>query len=108
MQMLLKASSELRTCIRNNSTRHSMQANNLRDVQLSIVGGSVCGTYRDKMSRFGQTVNNHPYGVVPFLGEGKANNEIHADFFPDIRVCILKPIYLRLHVRNATIITMII
>jgi len=36
--MFLEVGSELRTSIRNNSARHSVQLNDLEEVQLNIVG----------------------------------------------------------------------
>ena len=80
--MFPEASSELRTSIKNNSASHPVQLNYLREVQLSIVGWSVCRSYRNEISSLGQAINNHPYRIVPFLSRGKPNNEIHADFFP--------------------------
>ena len=80
--MFLEAGSELRTSIRNNSARHSVQFNDLREVQLSIVGWSVCRSYQNEMSWLGQAINNHPYGIVTFLSRAKPNNEIQADFLP--------------------------
>ena len=44
-----KAGSELRTSIRNNNAGHSVQLNDLRKVQLSIVGWSVCRMYGNEM-----------------------------------------------------------
>ena len=46
--MFPEVGSELRTSIRNNSVRHSVQFNDLREVQLNIVGWSVCRMYENE------------------------------------------------------------
>jgi hypothetical protein len=67
MQLLPEASYELGTSIRNDGLRHTMQTQDARNIQFSVLGKSG---------------DDHPNGVQLAVGERQTHNEIHTDVFP--------------------------
>jgi hypothetical protein len=82
MQPLLEASDELGPSVRNDGLWHTMQAQDARNIQFSVLLSTVEGVHRIVMSRLGKSVNDHPNRVKLAVGEGQAHNEIHTDVFP--------------------------
>jgi hypothetical protein len=82
IQLLLEASDELETLIRNDCLRHTMQIQDVRNIQLSVLYSHVEGVHRNEMSRLGKSVDNYPNGVKLVAGERQTHNEIYTDVFP--------------------------
>jgi hypothetical protein len=69
MQLLIEASYELGTSIRNDGLRHTMQTQDARNIQLSILFSHVEGVHWNKMSGLGKSVDDYPDGVKLGAGE---------------------------------------
>jgi hypothetical protein len=82
MQLLPEVSYELGTPIKNDGLRHTMQTQDVRNIQLSILFSPVEGVHRNKMSGLGKPVDDYPDGVKLAAGERWTHNEIHTDVFP--------------------------
>src|SRR6185312_12634500 len=82
MELLPESRSELRPSVRYDLLGHTMQADNLRDVQLCKSSTGVSSVHWNEVSNLCQTIHYYPYGVVPFLSTGQSNNEVHSDFLP--------------------------
>jgi hypothetical protein len=82
IQLLLEASYELGTSIRNDSLQHSMQTQDVRNIQLGILFSPVASVHWDEMSGLGKSVDDDPDGVKLAAGERQTHNEIHTDVFP--------------------------
>jgi hypothetical protein len=67
MQLLPEASDELGPSVRNDGLQHTMQTQDMRNIQLSVLLSSVEGV--------------HPNGVQLAAGERQTHNEIHTDIF---------------------------
>jgi hypothetical protein len=59
-----------------------MQSNYFLEIHPGEGGSSVGSIYWCEVSNLGKTVNYDPDGIIPFLGPGQSNHEIHAYFFP--------------------------
>jgi hypothetical protein len=59
-----------------------MQSNNLIKIDFGILLGRISGMHRKKVTSFGKSINNYPYGIMLLRCAGKTNDEIHADVFP--------------------------
>jgi hypothetical protein len=81
MQLLPEASDKLGTSVRNDGLRHTMQAQDARNIQFSVLLSPVEGVHRNVLSRLSKLVDDHPNGVKLAVGEGQAHNEIHTDVF---------------------------
>jgi hypothetical protein len=90
IQLLPGASDELGTSVRNDGLRHTMQAQDVRNIQFSVLLSPVKGVHRNVMSRLGKSVDDHPNGVKLAVAEGQAHNEIHTDVFPFLGRNILR------------------
>jgi hypothetical protein len=82
MQLLLEASDELGTSIRNDGLRHTMHTHDARNIQLDVLFSPVEGVHWNEMSGLGKSVNDYPNGVKLAAGERETHNEIHTDVFP--------------------------
>jgi hypothetical protein len=82
MQLLSEASHELGSLVRNDGLWHTMQTQDVRNIQLSILLNHVEGVHRNEMSRLGKSVDDYPNRVKLAAGERQAHNEIHTDVFP--------------------------
>jgi hypothetical protein len=82
MQLLPKASYELGTSIRNNDLWHTMQTQDVRNIQLSVLFSPVTGVHWNEMSELGKLINDYPDGVKLVASERHTHNEIHTDVFP--------------------------
>jgi hypothetical protein len=81
MQLLPEVSDELRLLVRNDGLWHTMQSQDARIIQLSVLLSHVEGVHRNKMSRLGKSIDDYPNGVKLVAGERQAHNEIHIDVF---------------------------
>jgi hypothetical protein len=81
MQLLLGASDELGTSVKNDFVRHTMQAHDVRNIQFSVLLSPVEGAYRNQMSRLGKPGDDYPNRVKLAASERQAHNEIHTDVF---------------------------
>jgi hypothetical protein len=79
MQLLLEVSDELRSSIKNDGLWHTMQAQDARNIQLSIFFSPVEGVHRNEVSRLDKSVNDYPNRVKLAAGERQTHNEIHTD-----------------------------
>jgi hypothetical protein len=82
MQLLLEASDELGPSVRNDGLQHTMQAQDVRNIQLNVLLSPAEGVHLNEMSRLGKSVNDYPNGVKLVAGDRQAHNEIHIDVFP--------------------------
>jgi hypothetical protein len=82
MQLLPEASDELGPSVRNDGLQHTMQTQDTRNIQLSVLLSSVEGVHQNEMSRLGKSDDDYPNGVQLAAGERQAHNEIHTDIFP--------------------------
>jgi hypothetical protein len=63
MQLLLEASDELGTLIRNDGLRHTMQTQDVRNIHLGVLFSPVEGVHQNEMSGLGESVDDYPNGV---------------------------------------------
>jgi hypothetical protein len=82
MQLLLEASYELGTSIRNNGLRHTMQTRDARNIQLDVLFSPVAGVHWNEMSGLGKSIDDYLDGVKLAAGERQTHNKIHIDVFP--------------------------
>jgi hypothetical protein len=82
MQLLLEASYELGTSIRNNGLRHTMQTRDARNIQLDVLFSPVAGVHWNEMSGLGKSIDDYLDGVKLAAGERQTHNKIHTDVFP--------------------------
>jgi hypothetical protein len=82
MQLLPEASDKLGTSIGNNGLQHTMQTQDMRNIQLSVIFSPVEGVHWNEMSRLGKSVDNYPNGVKFVAGERQTHNKIQIDVFP--------------------------
>jgi hypothetical protein len=61
---------------------HNMQTQDASNIQFIILLSPVVGVHQNEMSRLGEPINGHPYGVKLAGRERQTHNEIHADVFP--------------------------
>jgi hypothetical protein len=82
MQLLSEASDKLGPLVRNDGLRHTMWAQDVRNIQFSVLLSHVEGMYQNEMSRLGKPIDDYQNGVKLAAGERQAHNEIHTDVFP--------------------------
>jgi hypothetical protein len=82
MQLLLEASNELGTSIKNDGLWHTIQTQDARNIQLGVLFSPVEGVHWNEMSKLGKSVDDYPNGVKLAVGERQPHNEIHTDVFP--------------------------
>jgi hypothetical protein len=82
MQLLPEVSYELGTLIKNNGLWHTMQTQDARNIQLTILFSPVEGVHWNEMSGLDKLVDDYPDGVKLATGERQIHNEIHTDVFP--------------------------
>jgi hypothetical protein len=64
IQQLLEMSDKLGSSIGNDGLGHAMQTQDVSDVQLGVLLSHVVGVYQNEMSRLGELIHNHPYGII--------------------------------------------
>jgi hypothetical protein len=72
MQPLPEVRDELGTSVRNDGLWHTMQAQDARNIQFSILLGPIEGVHQNGMSGLGKSVNNHPKGVKLTVNEDRS------------------------------------
>jgi hypothetical protein len=82
MQLLLEASDEPGPLVRNDGLRHTMQTQDMRNIQLGILFSTVEGVHWIEMSVLGKSIDDYPDRVKLAVGERQTHNEIHTDVFP--------------------------
>jgi hypothetical protein len=82
MQLLLEASDELGPSVRNDGLRHTMQTQDVRNIQLNVLLSPVEGVHQNEMSRLGKSVDDYLNGVKLATRERQTHNEIHTVVFP--------------------------
>jgi hypothetical protein len=82
MQLLPEASDRLGTSIGDDGLWHTMQTQDMRNIQLDTLFSLVEGVHRNEMNVLGKSVDDYPNGVKLAAGERQAHNEIHTDVFP--------------------------
>jgi hypothetical protein len=82
MQLLPEVSYELGTSIRNDGLQHTMQTQDVRNIQLGVLFSPVAGVHWNEMSELGKSVDDYPDGVKLAVGERQTYNEIHMNIFP--------------------------
>jgi hypothetical protein len=82
MQPLPELSDELGPPVRNDGLWHTMQAQDARNIQFSVLLSPVEGVHHNVMSRLGKSVDGHPNEVQLAASERQAQNKIHIDVFP--------------------------
>jgi hypothetical protein len=81
MQLLPKVSDELGPPVRNDGLWHTMQTQDVRNIQFSVLLSPVEGVHWDEMSGLGKSVDDHPNGVKLAVGERQTHNKIHTNVF---------------------------
>jgi hypothetical protein len=56
-------SDKLGSSVKNDSLGHTMETQDLSNIQFSVLLSLVVGVHRNEMYRLGEPINNHPYGV---------------------------------------------
>ena len=69
IQLLPEASDELGPSVRNDGLRHTIQTQDVRNIQLSVLLSPVEGVHLNEMSRHGKSVDDYPDGVKLAAGE---------------------------------------
>jgi hypothetical protein len=82
MQSFLKLQSKLSPYIRHNLLWHSMQTDYPRHIQLYYLRPRVGGLDRYKVSNLGQSIHNHPNGIIARLHSRQSHDKIHGNRFP--------------------------
>jgi hypothetical protein len=82
MQLLPEMREKLGTSVRNDGLGHTMQTQDVSNIQFSVVLSPVVGVHQNKMSRLGEPVNDHPDGIKLVGRERQTHNDIHTDVFP--------------------------
>jgi hypothetical protein len=82
MQLLLEASDEPGPSVRNDGLWHTMQAQDARNIQFSILLSPVEGVHQNEMSRHDKPVDDYLNGVKLAAGERQNHNKIHTDVLP--------------------------
>jgi hypothetical protein len=82
MHLLLEGSDELGPSVRNDGLRHTMQAQDARNIQFSVLFSPVEGGHQNGMSKLGKSVDDYTNGVKLVADERWSHNEIHTDVFP--------------------------
>jgi hypothetical protein len=90
MQLLLEMSDRLEFSIKNDGLRHTMQTQDASNIQFSVLLSSVVHVQWNEISRLGEPINDHPYGIKLVGRERQTYNEIHADVFPFLGRNILR------------------
>jgi hypothetical protein len=81
-QQLPEASNELGPSVRSDGLWDTMQTQDTRNIQFSILFSLVDDVHRNEMSGHGKSVDDYPNGVKLAAGERQTDNEIHTDIFP--------------------------
>jgi hypothetical protein len=82
MQLLPKMSDKLGPSVRNDGLRHTMQTQDVRNIQFHVLLSPVEGVHQNERSRLGESIDDYPDGTKPAGGERQTHNKIHADVFP--------------------------
>jgi hypothetical protein len=69
MQLLPEASDELGPLVRNDGLWHTMQAQDVRNIQLSVFLSPVEGAHQNGMSGLSKSADDYPNGVKLAAGE---------------------------------------
>jgi hypothetical protein len=69
VQLLSEVSDELGPSFRNDGLWHTMQTQDARNIQLSILLSPVEGVHRNEMSRLGKSIDDYSDGVKLAAGE---------------------------------------
>jgi hypothetical protein len=64
MQLLAKMSNKLESWDRNDGLGHTMQTQVVSKVQLDVLLSPIVGVHQNEMSRFGELIHDHPYGIT--------------------------------------------
>jgi hypothetical protein len=72
MQLLPEVSDELGPSVRNDGLRHTMQAQDVRNIQFSVLLSPVEGAHQNGMSGLGKSVDDYPNGVKLAAGEDRS------------------------------------
>ena len=59
-----------------------MKTDDSGDVEIGKLVPGIGGLGRNEVCYLGESVDNHPYGIMSSIRLGQSSNEIHSDFFP--------------------------
>jgi hypothetical protein len=82
MQLLPKTSDKLGPSVKNDDLGHTMQTQDVSNLQFNVLLSPVVGVYRNEVSKLAEPIHNHPDGLKLVGRERQTHNEIHADVFP--------------------------
>jgi hypothetical protein len=82
MQLLSEMSDKLGSSVRNDGLGHTMLTQDVSNIQLSVLLNLVVGVHRNEMTRLGEPIDDHLYGIEFAGRERETHNEIRADVFP--------------------------
>jgi hypothetical protein len=63
MQLLPKMSDKLGSSVRNDGLGHTMQTQDARNIQFTILLSPIVGVHRNEMSKLGKSVDDYTDGV---------------------------------------------
>jgi hypothetical protein len=81
MYLLPESSDELGPSVRNDGLRHTMQTQDARNIQLSVLFSPIEGVHWNEMSGLGKLIDDYQNGVKLAAGERQSHNEIHTYVF---------------------------
>jgi len=84
MKLLPESASELAVLVRDNSGRHSMEAENIVKKNAGDIGGSVCGPVSGKVDLLGEFVNKHNDSVMPSWCLWQLGDKVHGNGLPSL------------------------
>jgi hypothetical protein len=82
VQLLPETSNKLGPSIINDGLGHNMQTHDVSNIQFSVLLSPIVGVHRNKVSRLGEPIHDHPDGIKLVGRERQTHNGIHADIFP--------------------------
>jgi hypothetical protein len=74
-----RMSDKLASSVRNGGLGHTMQAHDASNIQLHVLFSPVVGVHRNEMSKLGELVDDHPYGVKLVGRERQSDSRMSLD-----------------------------
>jgi hypothetical protein len=69
MQLLPETSNKLGTSVGNDALQHTMQAQDARNIQFSVLLSPIEGVHWNEMNTLGKSADDYPNGVKLAVGE---------------------------------------
>jgi hypothetical protein len=81
VQLLPEMSDKLGPSVRNDGLGHTMQTQDVSNIQFNILLCTVVGVHQNEVSRVSKSIHDHPDGIKIVGRERKTHNEIHVDVY---------------------------